>query len=335
MNAWPLLVLGLVAAAVMVSGVFALLTSPGRPDADDPHGPRLASVRRAGLLGALLALLLSGAGGLRSVAGMGHPADGVFAIRDGVSAQPWVPSSADAPLMIVLTGPVLVALVWVNLQWSLPGQRGARRRADPTSRASPVAGASGPLWAVAGLGLAAGALLLVLAGEPGVPAVTVHPEDPEASAAGHVPVLPGAQLAGWLLVALVAVLAALAVGLWSLRRRRAVAGLTPAEDGAARTVAAHRLARTVAWMVWGVIDAAAICLQRIHDGRVSLGRVVPDHPAALPASAADPWIAGLLTDGGLAALVVGLVLLAWRPPAGARALLAGRPPTTPGTAAWA
>lgn len=102
----------------------------------------------------------------------------------------------------------------------------------------------------------------------------------------------GGELSPWLLTATVLFCLGAALAIAAVLRRRALAGLSPAQDDAVRHVAVNRILRTLALMLVGVIGTAG----------TSLGYQQGQHGGAT-----QPWAVGL----GLAVLVT---MAAWRSP---------------------
>ena len=274
----------------------------------------LARVRSHGAATAVTALLLGSISGFAGLAAEARP-EGPEWTWD---AGEWhgVPVFLDAvwlALALALLPAILVAAVTVGAQRSVPAPQGRVRRAVLTPRTAASLVPRGPALPGVGIGLALGATLVLLWAEPSVP--RLFPPDGAQEPEGYTPLAAGAQLAPWILGALVADLGAAAIGLRAIAHRPPIIGLTAAQDRAARTVAAHRLVRTVAWMLWLLTLGAwgSVLLSRTQ--RDLLHAVFPGHPAALDARPGLGWIGTVDAWTGLATLAVALVLLLWRPPA--------------------
>ena len=311
---------------LVLTVVYAVLRALGRLHADALRG-----VRIHGLVTAVAALFFTVfAGGLDQLIHSTMPADPHAA--PAVHAGGWMTAevtlwTAWSPWLPALAGPLLVAAVHVIGQLTFPEPRGAVRRASLAPRSAGRLVPTGPSVAAAVLTAALVAVLAVLAAEPSTPMLIEPVEQwgaPDPDVLAHHATAAGVELLPWFVLAWTATLAAVLAGVSAAARRRAVEGLTPAQDRAAREVAAHRMLRTGLWMLWLLIVAAANAVIASRAARDVLARFVPDHPSALPLGdtvrvvealgAAGPWLT--------LAVVVGLLL--WRPRA-LRVLRTDRP----------
>lgn len=309
-----ILALGLILGAVTLA-----LYSMVRVSAA-PRGDVLAGVRVHGFVTALAALLFS------TVTGLDHLLTRTRSTTAGVPdehAGGWLTAPAEldpgwAGWALALAGPVMVALIHAGAQLTFPAPRGDVRRASLVPRS---AGRLLPMGLTALAGFLAALIVaaaMLLAREPSSPAVI----PPEGHGEGEtlLPLFPaavaaGAELAPWIALAVAAVAACLAVGLAAISRRRALEGLTAAEDRAVRTVAANRLFRTGVWMLWLILGGVWAAFTISRDARDVLADRVPEHLAALPLDAANGWISAVDVAGTVGTPILILVLLLWRSPA--------------------
>ena len=307
----------LLLTALVLTVVYAVLRALGRLHADALRG-----VRIHGLVTAVAALFFTVfAGGLDQLIHSTMPADPQAA--PAVHAGGWMTDevtlwTAWSPWLPALAGPLLVAAVHVIGQLTFPEPRGAVRRASLAPRSAGRLVPTGPSVAAAVLTAALVAVLAVLAAEPSTPMLIEPVEQwgaPDPDVLAHHATAAGVELLPWFVLAWTATLAAVLAGVSAAARRRAVEGLTPAQDRAAREVAAHRMLRTGLWMLWLLIVAAANAVIASRAARDVLARFVPDHPSALPLGGAARVIEALGTAGPWLTLAVVVVLLLWQSPA--------------------
>ena len=314
----------LLSAAVAVVAVYAVIRATTAPPSDI-----LRAVRIHGLVTAVAALVFTVfTGGLDQLIDSTMPADGGVTEHSGG----WMTTevtlrTAWGPWLLSLAGPLMVTAVHVIGQLTFPEPRGAVRRASLAPRSAGRLVPTGPSVAAAVLTAALVAVLAVLAAEPSTPMLIEPVEQwgaPDPDVLAHHATAAGVELLPWFVLAWTATLAAVLAGVSAAARRRAVEGLTPAQDRAAREVAAHRMLRTGLWMLWLLIVAAANAVIASRDARDVLARFVPDHPSALPLGGAARVIEALGTAGPWLTLAVVVVLVLWRPRA-LRVLRTDRP----------
>lgn len=314
MGTFLILALGLILGAVTLALYGVVRASAA------PSGDVLAGVRVHGFVTALAALLFS------TVTGLDHLLTRTRSTTAGVPdehAGGWLTAPAEldpgwAGWALALAGPVMVALIHAGAQLTFPAPRGDVRRASLVPRS---AGRLLPVGLTALAGLLTALIVAasaLLAREPSSPAVI--PPEGHGGDATRLPLFPaavaaGAELTPWIALAVAAVAACLAVGLAAISRRRALEGLTAAQDRAARTVAANRLFRTGVWMLWLILGDVWTAFTVSREARDVLAEHVPEHPAALSVDAAIGWISAVDAAGTVATLVLILVLLLWRSPA--------------------
>lgn len=277
--------------------------SPGR-------GDPVQAVRTHAMVTALIALFASGTAGLdRLSTAAAHPALGQGAfpvttetveggIRQTVSNP--LPPLGVAESLVTVLGPVLgLVLVYVVAQHTWPRPSGAVRTARLTDR-RPAALLPRALTAVAALTWLGALGLVALAwSTPGVEAQVVEefwggtgPDDAESSSSWTVAgVRAGAEVAPWLLAALVLTALGFLVVLRVIARRPVLHGLHPADDDLVRRIAVNRALRTATAMMAGI-------------GMAGYGH----HAAVHPAPEGIQWPGTI----GLALMVV---LLLWHSPA--------------------
>lgn len=306
------------------------------------HRDALWAVRVHGVVTSAAALLYTVGSGLGDLGLHGMPEAEGQALPGGWIATPeHLPAWPASGLLLSLAPPVLVGVVHVLAQLTVPAPTGEVRSASLTAR--PVHRLVPRGLAVLAALIAAGVVVMasVVAREPGTPTV-IEPEGATEvlmrQAAGHRATAPGGELAPWLLLGLTATVVMAAVVLTVLARRRALPRLSVREDAAVRAVAAHRLLRTVVWMLWMLLAAGWGMLVTSRDSRATLAGLLPDHPAALPLGgfgALGDTVAGV---GTAATVALAVALLLWRPPAlrelrPARPAAAATEPTGTGPAA--
>lgn len=310
----PVLILvTLVLGAVLLVG-YGLFRTGGTG-----HRDTLAGVRVHGFITALAALFFTGFTGFEELGARTRNTSG-GAPTEWAGGWMTVPAELDpswaAPALALLP-PVMVALIYTITQLTFPAPRGQVRLASLTPRA---AGRILPtrLTALAALITALlGAMVILLAREPGTPEVAPSAGQGEA-ASGHL--LPHALAGGdeivlWIVLGFAATVGAIVVGLMTISRRRSLEKLSPAEDHAARLVAANRLLRTGVWMLWALVDGTWGAFTASRAARDRLAEVVPAHPAALPLEPSLGWISSVDVVGIVASLLLAVVLLLWRSPA--------------------
>lgn len=307
----------LLSAAVAVVAVYAVIRATTALPSDI-----LRAVRIHGLVTAVAALVFTVfTGGLDQLIDSTMPADpdgGVTEHAGGwmtVDVTLW---TAWGPWLLSLAGPLMVAAVHVVGQLTFPEPHGAVRRASLAPRSAGRLVPRGPAAGAAVLTAALVAVLALLAAEPSTPTIIEPVEQwgtPDPDVLAHQATAAGAELLPWFALAWAATLAAVGAGVTAAARRRAVEGLTPAEDRAAREVAAHRMVRTGLWMLWLLVAAAGNAVIASRDARDVLARFVPDHPSALPLGGAARVIEALGTADPWLTLAVVVVLLLWQSPA--------------------
>ena len=315
MTGFALIVLLL--TAVVLAVVYAALRTSGRLHADALRG-----VRIHGLVTAVAALFFTVfAGGLDQLIFSTLHADPNGQVTEHAGGWMTVDVTlwaAWGPWLLSLAGPLMVAAVHVIGQLTFPEPRGGVRRASLAPRSAGRLVPRGPAVGAVVLTAALVAVLGLLAAEPSTP-VVIEPEEqwgtPDPDVLAHRATAAGGELLPWFSLAWAATLAAVLAGVAAAARRRAVEGLTPAQDRAAREVAAHRMVRTGLWMLWLLIVAAGNAVIASRDARDVLARFVPDHPSALPLGGAARVIEALGVAGPLLTLAVVVVLLLWQPPA--------------------
>ncbi|CAM3703466.1 hypothetical protein E4A47_03470 [Micrococcus flavus] len=312
--------------ALVLTVVYAVLRTSGRLHADALRG-----VRIHGLVTAVAALFFTVfAGGLDQLIFSTLHADPNGQVTEHAGGWMTVDVTlwaAWGPWLLSLAGPLMVAAVHVVGQLTFPEPRGVVRRASLAPRSAGRLVPRDPALAAAVLTAALVAVLAVLAAEPSTP-MLIEPVErrgtPDPDVLAHHATAAGRELLPWFALAWAATLAAVLAGVSAAARRRAVEGLTPAQDRAAREVAAHRMLRTGLWMLWLLIVAAANAVIASRDARDVLARFVPDHPSALPLGGAARVIEALGTAGPWLTLTVMVVLVLWRPRA-LRVLRTDRP----------
>ncbi|MDY6055615.1 hypothetical protein [Micrococcus sp.] len=226
------------------------------------------------------------------------------------------PSAAGTTLMAVMA-PLAVGAIHAVGSRVFPSPRGDVRRAGLAPRRLRPLLDRTLLALGGGLLTLAAALAAVLAAEPGVPRL-IEPEGADAELMRTVAALravpAGWELLPWIGLAVLATLVTTALVLRGLARRRPVPGLTPGEDTAARWVAANRLQRTAVLVLALQLAGMWNLLVGSRTARDDLARLLPDHPAALPAGPLAPWIDAAAVGGTVALLVLAVLLALWRSP---------------------